>query len=95
MTRAIVYLPPTDYARSAAACFAHLHARGYEFKGVVQDWKIARRMLNKGECTVAIVAHMSDLDPNRKPRIEVATQQLPEGGKWWDETTRIIRRDAY
>ena len=94
MTRAIAYIPSTDYARSASSCIEYARRMGYEFKGLVQDWEIVKRMMRDGEVTCAIVANWRDLDPDRKPRLEVVSHQ-PNGGKWWDERTRVIRRGTW
>jgi hypothetical protein len=92
MTRAIVYVPPlTEYAESAASSFAHLHACGYEFKGVVRDWATAMRMMGTGEVSVVIVNDRRELLPDRKPRVEFVSHSRP---RWQDERTRIIRRDG-
>lgn len=92
MTRAIAFIPSDDYERSASRCLEYIRARGYEFKGLVQDWATVRRMFENDEITCAIVADWRDLDPARKPRVEVISHQ-PNAGRWWDERTRIIRRN--
>lgn len=97
MTRAIVYMSGTDYDR-ADRCIDYVRACGYEFKGLVQDWAVAQRMMIDDECSVAIVADPADLDPNRKPRIEYVShppKHAPNGGPQWDERTRIIRRGSW
>lgn len=91
MTRAIAYIPATDYERSAALCIEYIRAMGYEFKGLVRDWETVKKMFDDDEITCAIVADLAELDPGRKPRIE-AVSHRPNGGPWWDERTRIIRR---
>lgn len=92
MTRAIVFIPPNDYARSAAICFEHLEASGYKFVGLVTDWDTVQRMFRDDEVTAAIVADPRDLDPNRKPRVEFASHGPTGAGKHWDERPRLIRR---
>lgn len=94
MTRAVAFIPSTNYERSAARCIDYIRAMGYEFKGLVRDWNTVRQMLTDGEVTCAIVADWRDLDPDRKPRIEVVSHQQPNGGKFWDERTRIINRNS-
>lgn len=94
VTRAIIYVPAADYAESADICFEHLHACGYEFTGLVLDWPTAKRMMDDDECTVTVVADERLLDPGRKPRIEVASRRS-NGGKRWDERTRLIRRRTW
>lgn len=72
MTRAIIYVPSGAFDPHAARCMQYLQDRGYEFQGIVRDdWTKAQRMLDNDQATVAIVATVEDLDPNRKPRIEV------------------------
>lgn len=95
MTRAIVFIPGADYER-ADRCIDYVRACGYQFKGLVQDWEIAKQMMGDGECTVAIVAEPGDLDPDRKPRVEFVShppKESPNGGRHWDERTRVIRRN--
>jgi hypothetical protein len=91
VTRAIVYMPEIDYAHSDR-CFAYLRERGYEFKGIVRDWKTVARMLGDGEVSVAIAYDRRDIDSDRKPRVEFVSHW--QGGVRWDERTRIIPRDV-
>lgn len=98
MTRAIVYMPGTDYSR-ADRCIDYIRACGYKFTGVVRDWATAQKMMIDDECSVAIVNDPADLDPQRKPRIEFVshppTPPSPNSGRHWDERTRIIRRGSW
>lgn len=93
MTRAIIFIPTTDYEQSAAVCLDHVQKRGYEFKGIVREWAEVQRMLGVGEVSVAIVADERDLDPQRKPRVEYVSHHTGNGGRRWDERTRLIRRN--
>jgi hypothetical protein len=99
VTRAIVYTPGFDYER-ADRCIDYVRACGYQFKGLVRDWEIVKQMMGDGECSVAIVADPSELPPDRKPRIEFVShppqpQRMANGGRYWDERTRVIRRGTW
>lgn len=91
MTRAIIYVPAAGYERSAARCLDHVQQRGYDFKGIVQDWSQVHRMLGAGEVSVAIVADERDLDPERKPRVEYVSHQRDAAGRF-EQRTKLIRR---
>lgn len=93
-SRAIVFIPESSYEQSADRCLDYVKECGYEFKGIVRDWATVWDMFNRDEVTVAIVADPRDLDPRRKPRVEYVSHKPNAGGKYWDERTRIIRRDA-
>ena len=93
MTRAVAFIPSADYERSADRCIEYIRAMGYEFRGLVRDWEIVKQMMRDDEVTCAIVADWRDLDPDRKPRVEVVSDR-PSGGRWWDERTRIIDRNT-
>lgn len=101
MTRAIIYTSATDYARSVDRCIDYIREHGYKFKGLVQDWDVVKRMLIDDECSVAIIATPEELDPDRKPRLEFVSHppQQPgkaaNGGRNWDERTRVIRRGTW
>lgn len=95
-SRAIAYVPPGKYD-SADRCMDHARRQHYDFQGIVYDWQQVHRMLGNGETSVAIVADLRDLDPERKPRVEFVSHPHPPanvgpGGRVWDERTRVIRR---
>lgn len=94
MTRAIVYVKTdSEYEAHAARCLEHCQQRGYEFQGLIRDdWEAAQKMLGDGQTSVIIVASETQLDPDRKPRIEVVANQPP--ATKWEERTRLIRRNA-
>lgn len=93
MTRAIIYVPTVaGYERSAALCLDHARQRGYDLKGIVRDWSAVQRMLGVGEVSVALVADERDLDPARKPRVEVvANQSSPDRFEQRRRCARITR----
>lgn len=101
MTRAIIFTSATDYARSVDLCIEYIRRHRYEMKGLVRDWNSAIRMMGNGEVSVAIVADPSELPPDRKPRVEFVShppqpQTKPgNGGRYWDERTRVIRRGTW
>lgn len=96
VTRAIVFIQGADYER-ADRCIDYVRACGYKFMGLVRDWATVQRMMLDDECSVAIVAEPADLDPDRKPRVEFVSHPPNEsanGGRHWDERTRIIPRNG-
>lgn len=93
MTRAIVYVKTDDkYVAHVDQCMDYCQRQGYDFQGLISDdWAAAERMRDAGETTVIIVATAAHLDPERKPRIEVANQPAVTR---WETRTHVIRRDA-
>lgn len=95
MTRAIIFVPPgPGYEQSAAQCLDHAEFCGYQLAGIVRDWQEVHRMLGNGEVSVAIVADERDLDPQRKPRVEVVANQPAAGSSQEQQRTRLIRRNG-
>lgn len=95
MTRAIIFVTNEEYEAQADRCMQYLEERGYEFEGLVRgDWTKVQHMFDNDGATVAIVAEEVCLDPNRKPRIEVATNQPASQFDRHHRTTRINRPGA-
>ncbi|PWU56283.1 hypothetical protein DLJ47_06690 [Micromonospora sp. S4605] len=83
MTRdqAVVFVPaaisgPADFAAVAAPCLERVEACGYELVGVVRSWENAQAMLADGRAHVLIVAAMSHLPADRRPRIETVSDPV-------------------
>lgn len=92
MTRAIVFVPSTDYEIHTDRCMQYLKEQGYQFEGLIRgDWAKVLRMFADDGASIAIVATEEHLDPERKPRVEVVANQ-PSPDRW--QRTRIIRRTA-
>jgi hypothetical protein len=95
VTRAIIFVPAKDFEPHADRCMDHLHARGYQFQGMIcGDWDAAQRMMDDGETSVVLVATETYLDPNRKPRIEVVANQQTGQYERHHRTARINRPGA-
>lgn len=100
MTRAIVFTNGPDYAR-ADRCIDYLREHRYDFKGLVQDWQTALKMMRDDEVSVVIAADPSELPPDRKPRLEFVShpprppKPATNEGRYWDERTRVIRRGTW
>lgn len=73
-TKAIIFLPGTDQlAEHATTCMDYCAARGYHVAGVVTaDWVTAMLTVTQNEA-VLVVARPDHLDPQRLPRVEIAT----------------------
>lgn len=77
-SRAIIFVKSEDFDPNAAQCMQYCEEQGYQFEGLVRDdWEEVKRMFAEDQATVAIVASLDDLDPNRKPRVEVARTNAP------------------
>lgn len=95
MTRALIHVPTEDYEAYADRCMDYLNERGYEFVGIVcGEYEKVQKMFDNDGATVAIVASETYLDPDRKPRIEVATNHPASQFEKHHRTTRVNRRDA-
>lgn len=102
VTRAIIFTSAADYAKSVDRCIEYIRQHRYEFKGLMRNWDAVKQMMGNGEISVAIVADPSELPPDRKPRIEFVShpprtpqQRQGNGGRYWDERPRIIRRGTW
>ncbi|TNH23310.1 hypothetical protein FHG89_27350 [Micromonospora orduensis] len=83
MTRdqAVVFVPaeiinPAEFALIAAPCLERVEACGYVFAGIVRTWDAAQAMMLDGRAHVLIVASMSHLPRDRRPRIEAVTDPV-------------------
>jgi hypothetical protein len=73
MTRAIIFVPSGEFEPHASIAMQHCAEQGYNLHAIVRDdWKAVQNMLDNDEATVAIVSDFKHLDPNRKPRVEIA-----------------------
>lgn len=81
MTRAVIFTTSDEYGPQLDRCMRYLNAKGYKFEGVVRgNWAQVQKIFDDDGATVAIVDRETYLDPNRKPRIEVAADDdLPQG----------------
>lgn len=76
MSRAIIFVPSDEFEPHATIAMQHCAEQGYELQAIVRDdWPAVQRMLDADEASVAIVSDFKHLDPNRKPRVEIAGQR--------------------
>jgi len=78
---AIVFVPadvtdPATFAATAAPCLERVEACGYVFVGVVRTWEDALTMTRDGRADVVVVASLSQLPHDRRPRVEAATDPV-------------------
>jgi hypothetical protein len=73
VTIAVIFVPAHDIAEFGKQCMDYCAARGYEVAGVIRgDWNAAISMTRASSATVVVIASWDHLDPDRKPRVEVA-----------------------
>lgn len=80
MTRALIHVPTEAYEAHADRCMRYIEEHGYEFVGLIRDdWTKVKHMFDNDGASVAIVADVEHLDPNRKGRVEVVPDRpVPE-----------------
>jgi hypothetical protein len=94
--RAIIYVPADERERWEAVCLDYCQRHGYRVVALMLagpgKWDSALAMCGAGEADIIVVASNTHLDPNRMPRIESVTEEVP---RFTDppRRTRIIRRD--
>ena len=82
---AVVYIPatvtdPAGFAALAAPCLERIEACGYLFTGIVRTYADAQALMDQGRAHVVVVASSGHLPPDRRPRIEVATDPVRPAG---------------
>lgn len=89
MTSAVILVPDIEGKYLfAAQCLDYCAARGYDVAGmIVGDWSAVVDVVRARSIAVVVVARGEHLNPDREPRIEVAT---PGGGR--DVATSQDRR---
>jgi hypothetical protein len=76
VTNAVIFVQPDKFHAGAARCLDYCATMRYEVVGLVHgDWEAALRMVQEGLAAVIVVASMADLDPARRPRIEVVPKR--------------------
>lgn len=78
---AVVFVPaslatPEEFSAAATPCIERVEACGYVFTGVVRTWDDALRMTRDGRADVVVVATLSMLPRDRRPRVEAATDPV-------------------
>lgn len=81
---AVVFVPaslatPEEFSAAATPCIERVEACGYVFGGVVRTWEDALRMTRDGRADVVVVASLSLLPHDRRPRVEAATDPVRQG----------------
>ncbi|WP_203821769.1 hypothetical protein [Paractinoplanes ferrugineus] len=74
---AVIFVQPDRFDVHAARCLDYCASMRYEVAGLIcGDWDAALRMLKDGLAAVIVVSSMTQLDPQREPRIEVVPKRL-------------------
>ncbi|MGC4855045.1 hypothetical protein ACLQ24_17055 [Micromonospora sp. DT4] len=78
---AVVFVPaylatPEAFSAAATPCIERVEACGYVFGRVVRTWDDALRMTRDGRADVVVVASLSLLPHDRRPRVESATDPV-------------------
>jgi hypothetical protein len=76
--RAVVYIPAAvEVARWLPLCLTHCNREGYHVVAVIMptvgSWRSVFEMLVRREADVCVVGSYDQLEPDRMPRIEEAT----------------------
>lgn len=75
---AVIYIPiallsADAYTEALARCNAYCDRCGYAVIGIARTWEEVEEAYARREIGVLVVDRPDHLDPNRQPRIEVAT----------------------
>lgn len=93
--RAVIFVrDDEERSRWEAACLEYCDRCGYEVVSlVVGDWSAVHQMFAANEADIVVVASKDQLAPDRTPRIESVTEELPkvEDGPRHRRTGRVQR----
>jgi hypothetical protein len=74
---AVIFVQTERFDVHAARCLDYCAAMRYDVAGLIcGDWNAALQMLKDGLATVIVVSSMSQLDPQREPRIEIVPKRM-------------------
>jgi hypothetical protein len=74
---AVIFVQAERFDVHAARCLDYCAAMRYDVAGLIcGDWNAALQMLKDGLATVIVVSSMSQLDPQREPRIEIVPKRM-------------------
>lgn len=79
---AVIYVPVSlmsagDYADALARCNAYCGRCDYTVIGIARTWEEVEEAYARRDIGVLVIDRLDHLDPNRQPRIEVATANAP------------------
>jgi hypothetical protein len=94
--RAIIFVPDEERDRWEARCLEYCDRRGYEVVALVvgapDRWNDAMDMMYAHEADVVVVASKDHLPPDRTPRVESSTEELPRTRPGTRRPGRIFNR---
>lgn len=78
--QAVVFLPPGTPAAGqwTDACGEYVERRGYRLAAVCSAWADAIRMVINGLADVIVVGRRDHLPRDRKPRVEIVTEETAD-----------------